>query len=51
MTPLLTFNTFLVMLCLLVYFLDHFWLTSILFDVNMYCRFFFYIEVSKLGHQ
>ena len=28
------------MLCLLVYFLDHLWMTSILFDVNMYCRFF-----------
>ena len=45
MTPLLTFNTCLVMLCLLVHFLDHFWMTSISFDVNMYCRFF---SVSKL---
>ena len=45
MTPLLTFNTCLVMLCLLVHFLDHFWMTSILFDVDMYCRFF---SVSKL---
>ena len=45
MTPLLTFNTCLVMLCLLVHFLDHFWMTSILFDVNMYRRFF---SISKL---
>ena len=50
-TRLLTFNTCLVMLCLLVHFLDHFWMTSILFDVDMYCRFFFCIQVSKLGHQ
>ena len=45
MTSLLTFCTCLVMLCLLVYFLDHLWMTSILFDVNMYCRFF---SISKL---
>ena len=33
------------MLCLLVYFLDHLWMTSILFDVNMYCR---CLSISKL---
>ena len=33
------------MLCLLVYFLDHLRMTSILFDLNMYCRFF---SVSEL---
>ena len=51
MTSFLTFRTCLIMLCLLVYFLDHSWMTSILFDVNMYCGFFFYIQSSKLGHQ
>ena len=40
MQPLLIFFTCLVMLCLVVYFLGHFWMTSILLDVNMYCRFF-----------
>ena len=45
MTSLLTFNTCLVMLYLLVYFLDYLRMTSILFDVNMYCRFF---SASKL---
>ena len=33
------------MLCLLVYFLDYLRMTSILFDVNMYCKFF---PISKL---
>ena len=45
MTSLLTFSTCLVMLFVLVYFLDSLWMTSILFDVNKYCRFF---SVSKL---
>ena len=45
MTSLLTFSTCLVMLCLLVYFLGHLWMTSILLDVNMYCRCF---SISKL---
>ena len=40
MTSLLTFSTCLIMPCLLVYFLDHLSMTSILFDVNMYCTFF-----------
>ena len=31
-------------------FFDHFPITSILFDVNIYCRFFF-IQVSTFGHQ
>ena len=39
MKSLLTFSTCLVMLCLLVYFVDYFRMTSILFDVNKYCRF------------
>ena len=45
MTSLLTFRTCLIMLCLLAYFLDHLRMTSILFDVNMYCKFFY---ISKL---
>ena len=45
MTSLLTFGTCLMMLYLLVHFLDFLWMTSILFDVNMYCRFF---SISKL---
>ena len=45
MMTVLTFNKYLVMLCLLVYFLDHLWMTSSLFDVNIYCRLFF---ISKL---
>ena len=49
MTSLLTFGTCLMMLYLLVHFLDFLWMTSILFDVNMYCRFFFYIQIKKLG--
>ena len=40
MMSFLTVSACLVLLCLLVYFLDHLWMTSILFDVNMYCRFF-----------
>ena len=40
MTLLLTFSTCLVMLCLLVYFLDHLRMASILSDVNMHCIFF-----------
>ena len=51
MTLLLTFSTCLVMLCLLVYFLDHLRMASILSDVNMHCIFFFYIHIIKLGHQ
>ena len=42
MTSLLTFSTRLIMLC---YFLDHLRMTSILFDVNKYCRNF---SISKL---
>ena len=45
MTSLFTFGTCLVMLSFLVYFHDHLWMASILFDVNMYCRFF---SISKL---
>ena len=45
MQPLLIFFTCLVMLCLVVYFLGHFWMTSILLDVNMYCRFFAIFEL------
>ena len=45
MTSLCTCSTCLVMLCSLVYFLDHLWMTSILFDANIYCRFF---SISKL---
>ena len=48
---LLTLGTCSAMLCLLVYFLDHLWMIRILFDVNKYCRFFFYIQISKLLHQ
>ena len=33
------------MLSLSVYFQEHLWMTSIIFDVNLYCEFFF---VSKL---
>ena len=42
MTSLLTFSTRLIMIC---YFLDHLRMTSILFDVNKYCRNF---SISKL---
>ena len=45
MMPLIPFSTCLPMLCSLAYFLDHLWLTSILFDVNMNCRF---CSISKL---
>ena len=45
MMSLLTFRTCLVMLCLLMFSLDHLWMTSISFDVNMYCRLF---SISKL---
>ena len=48
MKSLFTFSTCLVMLCLLVFFLDHFGMTSILFDVNMYGTFF---SISKLVHK
>ena len=44
-TSLLTFRTCLIMLCLLVYFRDHMWIATILFDVNMYCRFFSNIKL------
>ena len=44
MTSLITFSRCLVMLCILVYFLGHFWITNVLFHVNMYCRFF---SISK----
>ena len=45
MTSLLTFSTFSIMLFLLVHFLNPLWMTSILFDLNMYYRFSF---ISKL---
>ena len=45
MTSLITFSVCLAVLSLLVYFLDHLWMTSILFDVNICCRFF---SISKL---
>ena len=45
MTSLLILSICLVMLCLLKYFLDHLWMTSILFDVKIYCIFF---SISKL---
>ena len=45
MTSLLNFSTCLVMLFLLVYLLDYLWMTSILFDKNIYCRFF---SISRL---
>ena len=41
MTSLLIFSVCLVMLCLLVYYLDHLQLISILFGVNMCCSYFF----------
>ena len=44
MTLFPTFITCLVMVCLLVYIIDHLWMTSTLFDVNMYFRFF---SISK----
>ena len=45
MTSLLTFNKCLIILSLLVYFLGYLWMTSSLFDMNMYCKFF---SISKL---
>ena len=45
MTSWRTFGTCLVMLCFIVYFLDYLWMTSILFYVNIYRRFF---SISKL---
>ena len=45
MTSLLTFTTCLAVVCLLVYLLDHLRMTSILFQINMYCRF---LSISRL---
>ena len=45
MRSLLTYSMCLIMLCLFIYFFNHLRITSILFDVNMYCRLF---SISEL---